>query len=317
MSGIWRVWLAFIGGLLFLPAFAQQGPAPLECKENGNTLLWQVEVPDGVETRATINLFGSIHVGKPEFYPLPAVVERQYQQAQTVVFEINPLAAQSPESSQTIQQRGRLRSDRTLEQIIDQRTLRSLEKVLKQFGLNLGHVNRMKPWLVSMLLSSMQVQALGYDPANGVENYLIRQKPQAAQIDELESLETQLALMESFDQVSLLRYTLRDFANTKDQMNDLAKSWRCGDSQKLAEILFEARTDEDATESREKTAYEKLMLRLFDERNLRMADKIEGFIKHGAGSYFVVAGTGHLLGKGSVVELLQKRGYRVTRVKSR
>ena len=59
----------------------------------------------------------------------------------------------------------------------------------------------------------------------------------------------------------------------------------------------------------------------FDSSHLRMArlicswiPAIEKMISEGEG--FVAVGAAHLIGAGSVVELLQKKGYSVTRVGS-
>jgi hypothetical protein len=53
-----------------------------------------------------------------------------------------------------------------------------------------------------------------------------------------------------------------------------------------------------------------LFRKLFDERNIKMTSKIQGYLNSG-GTYFVIVGSGHLIGERGVVELLKAKGYEV------
>jgi len=48
--------------------------------------------------------------------------------------------------------------------------------------------------------------------------------------------------------------------------------------------------------------------KLFYQRNLKMTDKIEGFLKKDK-SHFVIIGAGHLIGKKGIIQLLKDRGH--------
>jgi uncharacterized protein YbaP (TraB family) len=47
--------------------------------------------------------------------------------------------------------------------------------------------------------------------------------------------------------------------------------------------------------------------KLFEERNLRMTSKIDGYL-NSDGSYFVIVGAGHLVGKRGIIELIKSKG---------
>ncbi|MES2603675.1 MAG: TraB/GumN family protein, partial [Pseudomonadota bacterium] len=94
----------------------------------------------------------------------------------------------------------------------------------------------------------------------------------------------------------------------------MVSAWRCGDHENLANLML-AMPDADELSAQDRLAVETLMRRMFDDRNAGMASKIDQFIKTGSGDYFVVVGAGHLLGKQSVVSLLQQKGYTVTPVR--
>ena len=86
----------------------------------------------------------------------------------------------------------------------------------------------------------------------------------------------------------------------KKEFRDLMKAWRTGDSDKLEKMLNEA--------SREAPAVFK---RLVTDRNQRWAPKIEEWSR-GNQNVIVVVGAGHLVGSEGVVELLRKKGLKVT-----
>jgi uncharacterized protein YbaP (TraB family) len=80
----------------------------------------------------------------------------------------------------------------------------------------------------------------------------------------------------------------------------LAHAWATGDTKTVESILTNSAT-EDATIAR-------IHERLLDERNPKMVLNIEGYLSSG-GSYFVIVGAGHLVGKRGIVELLKTAGY--------
>lgn len=285
------------------------------CEDPASTMLWQVQGEALAGRSVSLHLLGSIHVGKADFYPLQPVVDERLQQADTLVFEVDPRSMASPAAALAIQQRGMLPADRTLAQELDAATLATLRQVLGSLGVPELLVMKMKPWMVTLTLTAVQVQMLGYDPANGVESYLMQHKPPAAAIGELESLDTQLALMESLDQRVFLNYALQDFASTTAQMEQLVAAWRCGAHDQLAEILFSVRDGEANMLPSDRQVLEQVMQRMFDQRNAQMATRIDQYLRSGEGDYFVVVGAGHLLGEGSVVDLLRQRGYDVTPVR--
>ena len=55
---------------------------------------------------------------------------------------------------------------------------------------------------------------------------------------------------------------------------------------------------------------EKLNQRIYNERNLKMAAKVEEFLKTNK-KIFVVVGVGHLILEDNVLEILSKKGYSI------
>ena len=85
----------------------------------------------------------------------------------------------------------------------------------------------------------------------------------------------------------------------RDDYNALRAGWKQGDIQPLAADIKRQRELNMGGE-----------LRLLDYRNLRWIPKIEGAIKTGVPTS-IVAGSAHFVGPNSVIDLLQKKGYKI------
>lgn len=299
--------------LLSLQAQAQRF-AGTQCADPSQSLLWHLESAELNARGIDIHLFGSIHVGKREFYPLPAEVEAMFRSADNLVFEVDPQAANNPQTAMRVQLQGMLPSGQTLQDVLSAKTLSNLEVVLASMNIPMANFMNFKPWMIALLLTNLQASSLGFDPLFGLESYLISQKSPQTQILELESMQQQLDMLEVLDPEIFLGYSLEEFSSSAETMSSLVEAWLCGDKQTLQEIVF-ATEDllKDASPS-DKQKIDQLYEALFTKRNKVMADGIENFAQTGQGSYFVVVGAGHLLGEGSVVELLQQRGFGVSPV---
>ncbi len=82
----------------------------------------------------------------------------------------------------------------------------------------------------------------------------------------------------------------------------MVDKWLKGDARGLARVMNEELDDP--------VLYDRLLTR----RNAHWADWISRRMEQ-PGTVFVAVGAGHLAGKGSVQDMLQKRGIRVTRVR--
>jgi len=284
------------------------------CSDPGSTMLWEVQGAQLRERDISLFLFGSMHVGKPDFYPLPPPVEASFREAEYVVFEVDPRSVTNPAVAQELARRSQLPADQTLEQLLSPDTLKSLQDVIAQEGLAVDIVMRLKPWMISLLLADVQSSSLGFDAAWGLESYFLAQMPQDAEVLELEGLRQQVDMLESLDPDVFLSYSLREYQESAKQIEALVKAWRCADHAALESLLFDEEDSPDLSAEERKGLIE-LNRRLFSERNRVMADGIIELIETGKDDYFVVVGAGHLLGADSVVELLRAEGFTVQPVR--
>jgi len=90
----------------------------------------------------------------------------------------------------------------------------------------------------------------------------------------------------------------------------LYNTWATGDIEGYAEV--EASSDGEIPEEI-KADYELYNKMLLDDRNIGMADAAEEYIKNGDNIFYMV-GFAHFCGDGSVIDLLEERGYTVERI---
>lgn len=304
-------------GAFVMLALGNQAAAQAEvCADPGSSMLWEVSGPGLGVDAVTMHLFGSIHLGKPDFYPLHPTIENIFRDADTLVFEIDPMAAADPQVAMRMQLRGMLPAGQTLDDVVSPEALANLEDVLNGFGIPLANFMTMKPWLLTLMLANVQASALGYSAQHGLESYFIAQKAADTEIAELESLDQQVDMLDALDPELLLGYSLQDFDASSADMEELISAWRCADKPALSDQLFsEMQKIEQAPDAHARAGMEDLYRKLYTDRNKVMADGIVRFIESGSGKWFVVVGSAHLLGTGSVVELLEQRGYTVRPVR--
>ncbi|WP_373996717.1 TraB/GumN family protein [Duganella sp. 1224] len=256
----------------------------------------------------TLYLFGTIHVGARDFYPLEPRLAGLLKNAPVLALEIDPLADQQ-KLARSVQQYGiSAKGSSALSPEWRQR----LNRLLKQYNIAPETVAPMKPWLLASVLTVSEFGAQGYDAALAVDAYLAKQAHDAGQkVLELESPDSQMALFDKMtpaEQLTFLQETIAGIEDKEqaDQAREIAEAWRHADVKALDALALKAEGD-DSLSGR---FMQKVLL---EGRNPALAD---GMVKLMARENNSVAAIGvlHLIGKASVPELLRKRGLTVERI---
>lgn len=257
-------------------------------------------------------LFGTIHVGKQDFYPLEPRVTQALERATAIALEIDPTA--DPARSMAVMREFGLYAPGSGSAMTDIRAeyRPRLERLLAKHGIAPEMVAPMKPWLVVMMLTIGEYRNLGYSPEFGVDLQLARvAHGQQKRVVELESIGGQAALfgrLSAREQARFLEDSLDTIENPKQgvQPRDLVDAWSTADAAKFDALAREV--EEDGTFSG------KFMKQvLLNERNPVLADGIVEMMKKEQHS-FAAIGTLHLVGAGNVAELLRQRGVKVERI---
>jgi len=98
----------------------------------------------------------------------------------------------------------------------------------------------------------------------------------------------------------LMKATLKDLDKVRSLYADMLKAWQTGDGPALEKLLNDSMSDAPA-----------LAKRMLTDRNERWVPIIQE-LRRGGKNVLVIVGAGHLVGDKGVVELLKKKGLKVT-----
>lgn len=285
--------------LLFL---ALSGPlAFTECafSYGQKSFLWKVQ-----STGSTVYLLGSIHFMREGVYPLNQTIENAFESSDKLVVEAN-INDLGNLDLKTLADRAFYKNDDHVEKHVSQETYRLIKKESNALGMPIELLRMQKPWFLALSFQAMELVRLGYSPELGVDYHFLSKAQGKKKILELESLEEQLKLLSGFserEQEHFLIYTLETLSSMDRQVGNMVRSWTSGDAQAMESALADALPPDPSLAP--------VVQKLFDERNVKMLAKIEGYLNSN-GSYFVIVGAGHLVGKRGLVELLKSKGYAV------
>jgi uncharacterized protein YbaP (TraB family) len=162
--------------------------------------------------------------------------------------------------------------------------------------------NKFKPWFAVMTLMLMELQSGGIEGSQGIDEHFLK-KDEDKRVLEFETLDDQINIFDSIsDQDAFIKYSLSDMKNTVNEMDTLLTAWQNGDT-----LTIEQTMNDPAMQGKEMESVRKALI---DDRNVRMAQKIDSYLKS-KGSYFVIVGAGHLVGKKGILELLRRKGYNI------
>ena len=251
-----------------------------------------------------IHVFGSIHVGSPEMYPLPDVVEEAFRESDRLVVELDALEVSAVQAAVVMKKKlGYPRGD-SLANHVNAETFTALQNTLKEYGLPPAAVTSFRPAVADMLLTQMVAGRAGYDGQQGIDvHFLEAAKEMKKPIIALETMEEQfdaLSRIPDDAQTLMLTRSLADLPSLSSDLEKLMNVWKQGDLEECYKIEEKDLIDYPGL----KPVYDILIA----ERNRTMAARLRELVS-GGGTYFVVAGVGHFVGPDSVIELLRRDGY--------
>ena len=95
---------------------------------------------------------GTCHVLRPSDYPLPTEFDLAYAAADTLVFEIDPAAAQEPAFAMQLLAKASYTDGRSLKSVLSAEAYQALAAQGAKSGLPIEMLNGIKPGMVMMML---------------------------------------------------------------------------------------------------------------------------------------------------------------------
>jgi uncharacterized protein YbaP (TraB family) len=266
----------------------------------GKSFLWQVE-----GTAGKSYLLGSVHLLKKEHYPLKKPIEDAFAQTDVIAVEADVSGEKMMKDGMKILQKGMYQDEETLKNNISEKTYQLAEKKLEELGMNIEGLQKFKPWMVAMTITSMGLVKMGFNPNYGIDKYFLDRAVGKKEIAELEGLEFQMKLFDGMSKEENDKFLLSSILEVdrmEKEMDKLISAWIDGDVERL-ETFF---TENIQKYPELKNLYKKML----DGRNERMVEKIVTYLKSGK-KYLIVVGAGHMVGKKGIVQLLKNKGIKV------
>ena len=291
-------------GLLLLSGCTQERPATARPAAAQTSMvrpaLWSVRDDD-----TTIYLFGTVHVLKPGVQWFDGGVKRAFDGSDELVLEI--LEPTDPQAmATTMAQAAMARDGIKLSDRLSPDLRQRYQAAMTANGLPWQMFEAFNPWMAGMALSVQPLEKLGYQAELGAEKTLtVAAKAAGKRVSALETVEQQLGYFAGLpmaQQVKFLGATVDGLPDMDSQFARLIRHWQQGDPERLAQEM---------NESLEATP--ELAQVLLIDRNIKWAQWIKGRLAQ-PGTVFVAVGAGHLAGKGSVQDQLDRIGLGSVRV---
>lgn len=260
------------------------------------SFLWKVQSGPRV-----MYLAGSVHALSADVYPLSPAFEQAFAASDTLVEEIDlgqsGLLALAP----MVLSKGMYQDGRTFDKTVSKETHDLVLKQLK--GLPAELIRPMKPWMVMLTLTAMQVQQAGLDPTLGLDQHFFDRATKARKT--VIGLETAESQIDRFDQMpeslqeQMLRSTLDELGMQNKEIGAMVAAWRRGDAATIERDMVRALQKYPA-------AYQSLII----ERNHNWMPQLEKCLAR-TRPCMVVVGAAHLVGPDGLLTLLQRKGYRI------
>ncbi len=261
----------------------------------GPAFLWRAR-----GNRNTVYVLGSVHMLRKSDYPLPAPILAAYDDAERLVMEID-LDDLDPVHAQTLMvELGRIAGSDTLETLLGPERWQSAVERAEAIDIDLSMLARVEPWVAAMTVLNLELSKLGYSPDDGVEMFFSRKAVEDEKpVTGLETIDYQLGLFDSLPiglQAEFLLLSLADAGSLDDKADDLMRAWRSADLDAMEKQMLDGFRDMprlyDVLVRQRNEAWVDALMPLFDETD----------------DYLVIVGAMHLVGKDSLIGLLERRG---------
>ncbi|MCG7508644.1 TraB/GumN family protein [Mesorhizobium retamae] len=278
---------------------------------NGKGLLWKLEKSGENPSW----LFGTMHMTDPRVVSLPEAAQKAFDGAETVIIETTDVLDQGKMMAALAKEPELMMftDGRTLNSFLSPDDVKALDKGLDARGIPAASVAKMKPWMLSAMVSLPACEMARKSEGKPVLDVNLAEQAKAAGKD-LKGLETaadQLRAMASLPMEQHIK-GLIETLKLGDKINDVSETmivlYQRGDIGMIWP-LFRAALPDAAGDEQGYAAFEEAMI---TKRNKVMAERALPILARG--NAFVAVGALHLPGAEGLVEDFRKAGYTVTAV---
>jgi len=268
-----------------------------------HSLCWRIS---GKGLKQPSYLFGTMHVSDKRVFNFGERVTKAFDGSKAYAMELDPQKAMSMSVLTSLM----MKDGNTIKKLLPDSDYVFADSVIKaSTGASLALFDKMEPVIISALLEEGSMGMSASDTSNmsdEMDLYLYNKaKKQKKKLIGVESVDEQIAALHSLsykEQADMLLETIEDM-----------KKPAGGSDRDLLKYYISQDLDSLLSMSDEQQMPPKFYKALVTDRNIRMADRIDGFVQKQP--TFVAVGALHLPGDGGVIALLRKKGYTVEEFK--
>lgn len=260
------------------------------------------------DSDSEIYLFGTFHLLPPETQWQSVLFDTAMLNTKNTYLEADTTSPQAlAELQQAIQHFGLNPPGVTLTSLLGDERAREFSVVAQEFGIAMTNLEMLRPWLASLTVTIAAFQYYGLDQDSGADMTI--EKIATSQGDDilyLERANSQIEMLASLDDIkdyATFDEGLDQLENFEAEIQSMITAWSIGDTKMIEQQVVKSIKD---ISHRAYTA-------LFETRNENWTLQISELMK-GSENYFIAVGAGHLVGKQSVINMLQREGFSVVRV---
>lgn len=274
-------------------------------------LLYRVSDEEGNE----IWLFGSIHVGIEDYYPLPDYVMDAFADSEALAVEFDIVDFERRLGAQMKALQALIYTDgTTIQDHIPADLYEKALAIVKENKLYNKAFEMYVPMMWVSLIENILMELAEVDTSLGVDRYMIElayecDKP----VLDVESAEFQYGMMAGFSE-ELQGYLLEQSVSSFDapeeyiaEIEEMVVLWSLGNEEEFAAVV--SKQPEFST-AEEAALYEEYNNAMIYERNRNMTAYAVEALENGE-ELFICVGAAHVVGQGALAENLRELGYTV------
>ena len=139
---------------------------------NASPPVWEMTLDQG-----KVRIAGSIHYLRDQDYPLPEILRRAYEDAETLVVEYDTRAQGQPVDPAVLVRRvprpGRVDPPGPLRRHLSTPEFTSLRRLARDRGFDVDKLDNLKPWFAGMYVMDKALGEVGFSSDLGLDNRLL------------------------------------------------------------------------------------------------------------------------------------------------
>ena len=274
---------------------------------SASPLLYRVTDADG----DVVWLFGSIHVGKKAFYPLPNYITDALKGSDGLAVEFDIINFESNLSAQTAALSKLVYTDgSTIRDHLSEEVYQKAVSVLKELNIYNKLYDYYMPALWSSLIDSSLLDSEAV--SLGIDRHMIEMAYELdLRVYDIESAKLQYGIMASFSdklQETLLLSSMEGYNDTDTyvrEVNALMDLWASGDAKALRTYLS---SEGEEIPPEEEAIYKEYTTKMQTDRDKSMTAYVADALNRGK-ELFVCVGAAHVVSEGAMIDQLLADGY--------